>query len=1450
MFKKNKYILKSFESFRNFIDSDGNNDLIPMDYITKLVQYNVKLPANSIIIESYEVVISSDLITPNMLNNLLTILLLTYDNVKTNNLIANIYIDVLMTLLISSCKNDNIDINSLKLFTNIVISKFIDRLKISYAFPLVHKICPIDCPFIAIVKLLNRKNKHLNYVPFLQQKLRSIDDNKILNNKLNIYYNNAMKLNDIPVMNIFNDKLLNGLLNINNMMLYGGGKNNRVDWKSGDGKKGSSSTYTIAELKNDVILEIATELIKNPNLDTILSNGSLASVIFESHRNIIDKHIATFYYSQLKIPYYNLGADSKFDGMASSVIGEIIDKVKELRSVGQGAIASPSVGQGAIANLSPSAGQGSVGPTTFRVLSWNLYWKSLAFKSDASKGSLEYECNKGSSPANSTDRTCFKNIIAHLRTLNLNSFSLIAFQEGTTDQAQLAVFDSLIPNHRRIPPHGGITQLLTYYDHTKYYMKTYYNGKIDVGRPFDIVELQGSGQHFYFINLHNGHSIDTNGLSSKISPHITNNSIPIIMAGDWNDAGQNYWNNFKINGRPLMADSRPPITCCTTRWRSPHTKIGDYIISTNGATNALTGPIDPLTSDHLPVIGTVILPPLQSVQSAGPSAAAASSVVALPTELNIGYDFDGVIHRNVYYRDGQGHPNEKDSGNNQCFDSIINRIKEGHQFGYKQYIITNRTSRYLTQVRQQLNKCLGSHLSSQIFPNSNIIFVSGDKSDTIRGLKLNVFYDDSPNKIQEIISNVSTFESNFELFQTFPLENNVKSVYQQKTKLVLPAATLEDPNKLFGDKSDIEIKGILTNMFKKNVENILKTKAEIQRDLTSANISIQQFNKMVEKNHPLGFRDNAQYTEFLVDICNIFGECVLHVTGSSTTFYSDNPSKKGKYFDDNSDIDIGVYIKDHTLINGKCIDSTVAGIYSQCNVFTTLSIKHNILKFHYKWGKNDWIDKAGNEQIALNSGQITPVEIQLLKNPNTLLRRNIGIIVHKKNMDQLTLQEKNERFIHKCNMNPGEKDPFQSSKSSGAATTPIVLIPEHQNVYELQKVWHQKIINDYDRVQPLGVKKDHWIWYYFPTTTPGGGDTAPNKAILRDDPIELEKFLRFLYQHNGIKLWHDVLSTIIKYIKQSSGPKGTNWVPTVMAADVGRIIYFLELWFKQPFLKNPEHKQFRELLEELARLNDIDSIKRIIGSDAVNFPNIAAFYKNLPVSSSLKDPLKIPSVSDDSDSSDDSDNPPSSSSAFLTVPSTGFKHENMLKVYSNGVYFFDIIDVNDSLFTKLVNIFSDAGTIDLKILNDKKNVHVIEHGFSKDKDLINSSFFEEDNPKKIMKLKQLNGHLANFSNELYERLKQAIQQKNILNPSLSSAASLSGYSPIVGSSPANPQSSFQSRAANPQSSLQSRAANPPQPIQSSMVPQPSQSSSTALQTSVVLKVKKGFPSLQSVLLVT
>jgi len=112
--------------------------------------------------------------------------------------------------------------------------------------------------------------------------------------------------------------------------------------------------------------------------------------------------------------------------------------------------------------------------------------------------------------------------------------------------------------------------------------------------------------------------------------------------------------------------------------------------------------------------------------------------------MNIGYDFDGVITKNVFDTNilGERHENQNEIFNPNYM--IINQIKEQLKLNSNLFIISKNTK---DRIKNRLKKEL---LLFHLFDDSNIVANLDSKVDTIKKLKINKFYDDSVNNIHEI----------------------------------------------------------------------------------------------------------------------------------------------------------------------------------------------------------------------------------------------------------------------------------------------------------------------------------------------------------------------------------------------------------------------------------------------------------------------------------------------------------------------------------------------------------------------------------------------------------------------------------------------------------------------------------------------------------------------------
>lgn len=112
--------------------------------------------------------------------------------------------------------------------------------------------------------------------------------------------------------------------------------------------------------------------------------------------------------------------------------------------------------------------------------------------------------------------------------------------------------------------------------------------------------------------------------------------------------------------------------------------------------------------------------------------------------MNIGYDFDGVITKNVYDTNILGERHENQNTNFTPNYMIINQIKEQLKDKANLFIISKN-------VKDKIKKKLKDDLYlSFLFDDKNIYAELDSKVDTIRSLKIDKFYDDSVDNIHEI----------------------------------------------------------------------------------------------------------------------------------------------------------------------------------------------------------------------------------------------------------------------------------------------------------------------------------------------------------------------------------------------------------------------------------------------------------------------------------------------------------------------------------------------------------------------------------------------------------------------------------------------------------------------------------------------------------------------------
>ena len=189
--------------------------------------------------------------------------------------------------------------------------------------------------------------------------------------------------------------------------------------------------------------------------------------------------------------------------------------------------------------------------------------------------------------------------------------------------------------------------------------------------------------------------------------------------------------------------------------------------------------------------------------------------------MNIGYDFDGVITKNVYDTNilGERHENQNEVSSPNYM--IINHIKEQVKSDAKLFIISKNTK---DKIQTKLKKEL---LLSFLFDDSNIIAGLDSKVDTIKRLKIDKFYDDSVDNIHEINTILRRQQANpLELFLVKPeteeiieIKNDNYRVLTFNTNWKNMFGEKDAPNPLCRKK---KVNGVNNSICASNVVNLIK----------------------------------------------------------------------------------------------------------------------------------------------------------------------------------------------------------------------------------------------------------------------------------------------------------------------------------------------------------------------------------------------------------------------------------------------------------------------------------------------------------------------------------------------------------------------------------------------------------------------------------------------------
>lgn len=188
--------------------------------------------------------------------------------------------------------------------------------------------------------------------------------------------------------------------------------------------------------------------------------------------------------------------------------------------------------------------------------------------------------------------------------------------------------------------------------------------------------------------------------------------------------------------------------------------------------------------------------------------------------MNIGYDFDGVITKNVFDTNILGERHENQNTNFIPNYMIINQIKEQVKNKAKLFIISKNTK---DKIKTKLKDDL---YLSFLFDDKNIYSELDSKVDTIKSLKIDKFYDDSVDNIHEINTKIRRQELlPLELFLVKPeseevieIKNNNYRVLTFNTNWKNMFGKIDAPNPLCRKK----VNGEINNSCATNVVNLIK----------------------------------------------------------------------------------------------------------------------------------------------------------------------------------------------------------------------------------------------------------------------------------------------------------------------------------------------------------------------------------------------------------------------------------------------------------------------------------------------------------------------------------------------------------------------------------------------------------------------------------------------------
>lgn len=402
-----------------------------------------------------------------------------------------------------------------------------------------------------------------------------------------------------------------------------------------------------------------------------------------------------------------------------------------------------------------------------KILSYNIFYKTMV---TINNNPLHPKCG----PVKDGITICLKNVSRFIE--RNGPYDFVGLQEASNWQ----LIQKITPTLRRMVAIINVIDLnilVTFYD-PSYRLDATHNQIMgymaDANRPFTILFFESN---LCIINLHAGHNNDIfrfdqhlkNILINKeetVHPYLSKlKTYDIVMMGDFNgNIDENFAiltdPYFQIPGGRKMHGINHISTCCNY-WLIPFyssSRAFDQVISTISKIQNRVYPVHN-ASDHAPIIAWLTWPharrnvPRKAVNryhrfhhKHRPHHRHRFHQKKGGGKINIGYDFDGVLHLDVEEADeiGQRHA-VNDEGPYRPFNKMVQHLRKRLDSGYPVFIITSRTQNPISV------KAVQTHLAQCGLSNVPVYYASGgSKVDLLRQLEINQYFDDSCVQIEEI----------------------------------------------------------------------------------------------------------------------------------------------------------------------------------------------------------------------------------------------------------------------------------------------------------------------------------------------------------------------------------------------------------------------------------------------------------------------------------------------------------------------------------------------------------------------------------------------------------------------------------------------------------------------------------------------------------------------------